>query len=126
YLPRRSATPRSAMRLGSLAVQLGFLCASYALGVASGRQEAVRAAPVAERLPVAGSLPSASAAPEATRASAAPVAAAAPAEKLAGARAPRTPRWSEVAARAQSWTVAVRADQSYGAGVVVDGAGFVL
>jgi S1-C subfamily serine protease len=36
------------------------------------------------------------------------------------------PRWSEVAARAQSWTVAVRADQSYGAGVAVDRAGLVL
>jgi S1-C subfamily serine protease len=31
-----------------------------------------------------------------------------------------------VAARAQTWTVAVRADQSYGAGVAVDRAGFVL
>jgi S1-C subfamily serine protease len=36
------------------------------------------------------------------------------------------PGWSEVAARAQSWTVAVRADQSYGAGVAVERSGFVL
>ena len=33
------------VRLGPLAVQLGFLVASYALGVASGRQEALRSAP---------------------------------------------------------------------------------
>jgi S1-C subfamily serine protease len=110
------------MRLGPFAVQLGFLFASYALGVASGRQEAVRSAPAAERLPVAGS------APEVPPALATPAAAAAaqPDRAPATARPSSGPRWSEVAARAQSWTVAVRADQSYGAGVAVDRAGFVL
>jgi S1-C subfamily serine protease len=109
------------MRLGPFAVQLGFLLASYAVGVASGRQEAVRAAPAAERLPVAGS------ASEVPPALATPAAAAAQPDRApAAARPAPTPRWSEVAARAQSWTVAVRADQSYGAGVAVDHAGFVL
>jgi S1-C subfamily serine protease len=109
------------MRLGPFAVQLGFLVASYTLGVASGRQEAVRSAPAAERMPVAGS------AAEAPPTLATPAEAAAPPDR---APAPTRPsparRWSELAARAQSWTVAVRADQSYGAGVAVDRAGFVL
>lgn len=34
--------------------------------------------------------------------------------------------WSRVAARAQSWTAAVRADLNYGAGIVVDASGLVL
>jgi S1-C subfamily serine protease len=109
------------MRPGPFAVQLGFLLASYALGVASGRQEAVRSAPAAERLPVAGS------APEVPPALATPAAAAVQPERAAVVPRPSpAPRWSEVAARAQSWTVAVRADQSYGAGVAVDRAGFIL
>src|SRR5690606_6642521 len=111
-----------AMRLGPFAVQLGFLLTSYAIGVASGRQEA-RSAPTAERLPVAGSTP------EAVPVPATPPPVAVQPERPAAepARSWRqAPRWSEVAARAQSWTVAVRADQSYGAGVAVDRAGFVL
>jgi len=36
------------------------------------------------------------------------------------------PTWAQVAARAQSWTAAVRADMNYGAGVLVDRAGLVL
>lgn len=109
------------MRLGPFAVQLGFLFATYALGVASGRQEAVRPAPAAERVPVAGS------ASEVPPALATPASAVAQPDRVAAAPRPAAaPRWSEVAARAQSWTVAVRADQSYGAGVAVDHAGFVL
>jgi S1-C subfamily serine protease len=121
------------MRLGPFAVQLGFLLTSYALGVASGRQEAVRPSPVAERLPVAGSAarvgPAARVEPasEVPSALATPTAAAVQPERApAAARPSPAPRWSEVAARAQTWTVAVRADQSYGAGVAVDRAGFVL
>jgi S1-C subfamily serine protease len=49
-----------------------------------------------------------------------------PERAAVAARPSPAPRWSEVAARAQSWTVAVRADQSYGAGVAVDRAGFIL
>jgi S1-C subfamily serine protease len=109
------------MRLGPFAVQLGFLVASYTLGVASGRQEAVRSAPAAERMPVAGS----AAEPPPTLATP-PAAPAQPDRAPATPRPSPSPRWSEVAARAQSWTVAVRADQSYGAGVAVDRAGFVL
>jgi serine protease Do len=36
------------------------------------------------------------------------------------------PTWAQLAARAQSWTAAVRADMNYGAGVVVDRDGLVL
>ena len=110
------------MRLGNFAVQLGFLLATYAVGVASGRQEAVRSAPAAERVPVAGSTS------EVPPALATPSAAAAQPERASSAvrQGASAPRWSDVAARAQSWTVAVRADQSYGAGVAVDRAGFVL
>jgi S1-C subfamily serine protease len=36
------------------------------------------------------------------------------------------PTWAQVAARAQSWTAAVRADMNYGAGVIVDRDGLVL
>jgi serine protease Do len=39
---------------------------------------------------------------------------------------PEIPSWSQLAARAQKWTAAVRADHSYGAGVVIDAAGVVL
>jgi S1-C subfamily serine protease len=41
-------------------------------------------------------------------------------------REPALPSWSSVAGRAQSWTAAIRADQNYGAGVVVDARGLVL
>lgn len=109
------------VRLGPLAVQLGFLVASYALGVASGRQEALRSSPTGERLHVAGSAPEV-----APVLAALPPVAVQPERSVAARPSRQGPRWSEVAARAQRWTVAVRADQSYGAGVVVDRAGFVL
>jgi S1-C subfamily serine protease len=111
------------MRLGPFAVQLGFLVASYALGVAMGRQEAVRAAPAAERLPVAGSAPEL---PSALSRPAAVAAAAQPDRAAASTRPSPAARWSDVASRAQSWTVAVRADQSYGAGVAIDRSGLIL
>jgi S1-C subfamily serine protease len=111
------------MRLGPYAIQIGFLLTSYALGVASGRSEAARPPPAPERVPVAGSTPEALpavaslGAPSVMRES----------RVVEPARASReVPAWSKVAGRAQSWTVAVRADQSYGAGVAVEKAGFVL
>jgi S1-C subfamily serine protease len=109
------------MRLGPFAARAGFLIASYALGVASARRDAPPA--MGERLPVAGSTPEA--APSVTP----PVAHEAAAERravVAEAPRPEAPAWSRVAARAQAWTVAVRADQSYGAGVAVEKAGFIL
>lgn len=109
------------MRLGSLAIQIGFLLTSYALGVASGQRESNAAAP-AERLPVAGSSVVGTGSDVASPA-AAP---AADARREQRHPAEAAPGWSKVAARAQSWTVAVRADQSYGAGVAVEKAGFVL
>jgi putative serine protease PepD len=72
-------------------------------------------------MPVAGSAPEV----PPVLATAAPVTVQ-PERAPAPARPSPAPRWSDVAARAQSWTVAVRADQSYGAGVAVDRAGFVL
>jgi S1-C subfamily serine protease len=117
------------MRLGPFAVQIGFLLTSYALGVASGRQDAARPPGGAERLPVAGSARESAAALPVPN----PLAAAAPerpqgSDKTSSASpaAESAPTWSQVAARAQSWTVAVRADQSYGAGVAVEQSGFVL
>ena len=116
------------MRLGPFAVQIGFLLTSYALGLTTGRHEAARAAPGAERQPVAGSareLPPAGVGATAETPSA--TADTMPgAEPNRSAAAAPTPSWSTVAARAQSWTVAVRADQSYGAGVAIEREGFVL
>jgi S1-C subfamily serine protease len=111
------------MRLGPYAIQIGFLLTSYVLGVASGRTEAAHSPPALERVPVAGSTPEA--APTVMAPALTPSAhEARPAEPERASR--ETPAWSKVAARAQSWTVAVRADQSYGAGVAVEKAGFVL
>jgi len=106
------------MRLGPFAARVGFLIASYALGVASARHDATPA--IAERLPVAGSTPEA--------VPSVPARVAPEARPAAVVEAPRAeaPAWSRVAAKAQAWTVAVRADQSYGAGVAVEKAGFVL
>jgi S1-C subfamily serine protease len=118
-----------AMRLGPLAVQVGFLLMSYALGVASSQRDASRPASPPERLPVAGSSVAGTSANDssAVAAPAAAPAASAPEPRGESRRAAsEPPAWSKVAARAQSWTVAVRADQSYGAGVAVEKAGFVL
>jgi S1-C subfamily serine protease len=115
------------MRLGPYAIQIGFLLTSYALGVASGRTEAAGPSPAPERVPVAGSTPDAL--PTLTAPGAPSLPQQQPQQPRAAepVRASReAPAWSKVAARAQSWTVAVRADQSYGAGVAVEKAGFVL
>lgn len=112
------------MRFGPFAIQLGFLVASYAVGVAAGRQDIVQQAPAAERLPVAGS--ARESAPVLAPPPAAQLESAEPRGVAAARRSSEPPSWSQVAARAQSWTVAVRADQSYGAGVAVDRAGYVL
>lgn len=117
------------MRPATLALNLGFLLTSFALGVVSGRQETA-AHPAPERLPVAGSAADTEASPKAPSAEASQ----APAgeRKRAAKAAPKTapvpepPSWSQLASRAQKWTAAVRADHSYGAGVVLDGAGLVL
>jgi len=57
----------------------------------------------------------------------APAALNAPGDPARGARTREAqPSWSQLAARAQSCTAAVRADLNYGAGVVVDRSGLVL
>lgn len=114
------------MRLATLAVNLGFLLASFALGVTAGRQERDRNVPGNERQPVAGS----SAAGSSASAPAEPAPVAEPSEKAAPApvaKASAEPKsWGQVAAEAQAWTAAVRADQNYGAGVVLSRSGLVL
>lgn len=114
------------MRAATLAVNLGFLFASFALGVATGRGEQGRSAPQLERQPVAGS--SAAGTTSATEADAPlPLAEKPVKPELTTALALEKPlSWGQVAARAQGWTAAVRADQNYGAGVVVDRTGLVL
>ena len=112
------------MRPATVAVNLGFLLASFALGVTTGRQERGRITPGAERLPVAGSSATA-----ASPAESAPVAA--QSDKSASPVAakqvvPDLPSWGRVAADAQGWTAAVRADQNYGAGVVISRSGLVI
>ncbi len=115
------------MRLATLAVHLGFLFTSFALGVLSGRNEPAPAPLPPERLPVAGSaheaIPSVS--------EAEPIVAAhlpdRSSRRKSGAAATREPpTWAQVASRAQGWSVSVRADQNYGAGVILDPAGLVL
>ena len=117
------------MRPATLALNLGFLLTSFAIGVMSGRQETA-AHPAPERLPVAGSATdNAEASPKGTgaRAEEEPTRQSNRAGKAApAAPVPEQPSWSQLASRAQKWTAAVRADHSYGAGVVLDGAGLVL
>ncbi len=110
------------MRPATLAVNLGFLLASFALGVTTGRQERDRNASGNERQPVAGSSATAVPVAEPTPAPPSEKAPAAPAAKAEAA--PKS--WGQVAAEAQTWTAAVRADQNYGAGVVVSRSGLVL
>lgn len=115
------------MRLATLAVHLGFLFTSFALGVLSGRTEPAAPSPGPERLPVAGSAHEAISSVSAAE----PLVAAPLPEKSArrksGAAVTREPpTWAQVASRAQGWSVSVRADQNYGAGVILDPAGLVL
>jgi len=115
---------------------LALVGATFGLGVSAGQREthgasAQPSGPNActpkldERQPVAGAVEVATVPPpredEATPAPA--VAAPKGAKK---AREPVLPSWSSVAGRAQSWTAAIRADQNYGAGVVIDPSGLVL
>src|SRR5688572_888145 len=105
------------MRLATLAINLGFLFASFAIGVVSGRQESARAVTPAERLPVAGSAPETSskeASPREEPAAAKASAQEGSARGRSKQKAPEVLSWSQVAARAQGSTAAVRADQNYG------------
>lgn len=123
------------MRLATLALNLGFLVTSFALGVASGRQQNAQVPRVLDRQPVAGSTPDATlpaltdgAVSDGTGAAPGVVTAVAGAKH--GATSTRIAReelsFSQIAARAQQWTAAVRADQNYGAGIILDRAGLVL
>jgi len=109
--------------------------ASFGLGVSAGQREthgpaAPPSAPDActskldERQPVAGAVEAAAVLPRGDEAPPAPALSSPKGAKKA--REPVLPSWSSVAGRAQSWTAAIRADQNYGAGVVVDRSGLVL
>jgi S1-C subfamily serine protease len=139
------------MRIATLAVNLGFLITSFAIGVFSGRQHS--AAATTERLPVAGSAAEATAQTDSSELAGSGAAAAdqpspawapgtagqlGPHPRRAAASKGRSeahatpqepaplPTWSQVAASAQGWTAAVRADQNYGAGVIIDHSGLML
>ena len=132
----RLATLRTALfRPATLSFQLTLVGVIFGLGVTAGRREsaasaAQQAAPnvcapkLDERQPVAGALEAASVPARSAEALPAPAAAASSAAKKS--REPAQPSWSSVAARAQRWTAAIRADQNYGAGVLVDRSGLVL
>jgi S1-C subfamily serine protease len=140
------------MRLASLGIQVGLLVSAFGVGLFCGRQTPAVAA-VQERELMAGAAVAAPAAAApalaaGALAAVAPVspeevqAAEAPAERSAAparsgskskeAKESKEPKereplsWSRVAARAQSWTAAVRADLNYGAGIVVDRSGLIV
>ncbi|MEO8177497.1 MAG: trypsin-like peptidase domain-containing protein [Deltaproteobacteria bacterium] len=141
----------SSNKIGSVLGSRGFginvalSVASFVLGAVVSRPPLSAAASGAERELVSGAstllvnnavgVPSVGSQPVGSQpvgqpasAGAPPVAANAALEGRRGARAKEEaePSWSQVAARAQSWTAAVRADLNYGAGVIVDRSGLVL
>jgi S1-C subfamily serine protease len=143
----RTALVRPAVhRSATLSLQLSLVAATFGLGISIGqRQQAsaarslpdARASKVDERQPVAGAVEAPTATPrtealadESLSDDGLPDSALrSPKDPPKGAkksRPPALPSWSSVAGRAQSWTAAIRADQNYGAGVVVDSRGLVL
>jgi S1-C subfamily serine protease len=141
----RLATLRAALvrpgllRSATLSLQLALVAATFGVGISMGRRELavsaaqqsvpdLRVSKLDERQTVAGANDSAillAPREEALLDEAAP-SPAAPSKGAKKSRPPTLPSWPSVAARAQSWTAAIRADQNYGAGVVVDSRGLVL
>lgn len=130
----RLATSRGRFNV-QLGINVALSLASFTLGAVVSRAPVSAASGPSERELVSGavaSVASASSAAEAAPAAAEPgkvraVAAADEAPRAArNKNADSEPTWAQVAARAQSWTAAVRADMNYGAGVVIDRAGLVL
>ncbi|MEY2937342.1 MAG: hypothetical protein RL033_8091 [Pseudomonadota bacterium] len=136
------------MRIATVGIQVGLLLSAFGVGLFCGRGTPASAADDERELMAGEGL---QAAPSAIAASAvAGALAAAPAASVTAERAthqgraaksketresresreakerPEPPSWSRVAARAQSWTAAVRADLNYGAGIVIDRSGLVL
>lgn len=117
----------------SFGVNVALSLASFVLGVVVSRAPRGAVAEGAERELVSGaSAPPSGAAVRAAGVEPAgvqPVAATASAavDVARGTRSKEAePSWSQLAARAQRWTAAVRADLNYGAGIVVDRSGLVL
>lgn len=133
------------MRIATVGIQVGLLLSAFGVGLFCGRGAPASAASDERELmagegmqgqstaitasAVAGALsavPAASATAErATHQGRAAKSKETRESKEAKERA-EPPSWSRVAARAQSWTAAVRADLNYGAGIVVDRSGLVL
>ncbi|MEY4550555.1 MAG: hypothetical protein RL685_6750 [Pseudomonadota bacterium] len=130
------------MRIATVGIQFGLLLSAFGVGLFCGRGTPASAAGDERELMAGDGLqaaPSAIAASSAVAAALAAVPAASAAERATQpARAAKNkeskepkeraepPSWSRVAARAQSWTAAVRADLNYGAGIVIDRSGLVL
>jgi S1-C subfamily serine protease len=110
-------------------INVALSLASFALGAVVSRSPLSSVASGAERELVSGA-----SAPLIAQAAVLPlpgaqvsVPASTPVEAARGKSAKEAePSWSQLAARAQSWTAAVRADLNYGAGVIVDRSGLVL
>jgi S1-C subfamily serine protease len=124
----RLATSRRRSHL-QLGINVALSLASFTLGALVCRAPLSAASGKSERELVSGAV--ASAPSEAAAALAGPGQARAAAAEdapraLEHKNADSEPSWARVAARAQSWTAAVRADMNYGAGVIVDRDGVVL
>src|SRR5262245_41230339 len=111
------------MRLATLGITLGFSLASFALGLSVGRLPLAGVSNAAERELVAGAAAGREAPPAPAAREPAPVVAA---SKAAPKPVDAEPSWQRVAAGAQSWTAAIRADLNYGAGLLLDRSGLVL
>jgi len=129
FLGSRLVGSRLASR--ALAINIALSLASFALGAVVVSQPPLASdARGAERELVSGALvPARTSATGVQPAGVqpAPAVLSAPGDAARGARTREAqPSWSQLAARAQSCTAAVRADLNYGAGVVVDRSGLVL
>jgi S1-C subfamily serine protease len=128
FFGSRSGSPLASR---ALAINVALSLASFALGAVVVSQPPLAGdARGAERELVSGALVPArvsAAGVQPVGVQPAPAALSAAPEAVRGARIKEAqPSWSQLAARAQGCTAAVRADLNYGAGVVVDRSGLVL
>ena len=125
----RLATSRRRSNL-QLGINVALSLASFTLGAMISRAPLSAASGASERELVSGAVASAAGEAAPSLAATSERRAAAPADeapRVAKSKsAEAEPTWAQVAARAQSWTAAVRADMNYGAGVIVERAGLVL
>lgn len=130
------------MRIATVGIQFGLLLSAFGVGLFCGRGTPASAAGDERELMAGAGLQGQSSVVAASAVAGAlgavPAASASVERNAAPARAGKSkkteepkeraepPSWSRVAARAQSWTAAVRADLNYGAGIVIDRSGLVL